>query len=91
MSLPSEIEIALLLPPLLAMGLPAAGVLACFFKALWPRARTGLVLAWLLALGGFVTGHVVAATLAWSFLAVGDVRAGPALLGALLALALAPR
>lgn len=90
-NLPSEIEIALLLPPLLAIGLPAAGMLACFFKALWPRARTRLLLAWLVALAGFVAGHLLATTLTWSFLAIGDVQAGPALVGALVALALAPR
>jgi hypothetical protein len=84
-------ELTLLVPPLLAIGVPCAGMLACFFKALWPRARTGLAIAWLFALAGFVAGHFAASALAWSFLAIGDVQGGPALLGALLALVLAPR
>lgn len=84
-------EISLLIPPLLAIGVPISAMLACFFKALWPRARTGLVLSWAVAFGGFAAGHLLASVLAWSFLAVGDVHVGPAVLGALLGLGLAPR
>lgn len=91
MNLPFGAEVSLLVPPLLVLAAPAAGMLACFFKALWPRARTGLLRAWLFALGGFVAGHYVAAALGWSLLSVGDVQAGPALVGAFLTLALAPR
>lgn len=84
-------EVTVLVPPLLTIGFPFAGMLACFFKAVWPRARTGLLQAWLLALAGFAAGHLAATALAWSFLAIGDVQGGPAVLGALVALTLAPR